>query len=285
MKKINIEGWSVGFVEVNAADAQEALDGMTESQRTSSEASIKNIVAEITTGNFHISNDAIVVTSGGVWLNGKHRLQGVVRTNTTQRFIMLTIPDADAMRILRLMDCGVTRSIAHVAEMMIGVKNSALVASIAKQAMAYDRGLLTCQGQYGSTNRTAQDKFISRDMLIDYIKAYSEKLQQSASYAKSLNAEYGFFGTSGPSFVHYMITKKHSKAMADQFLDVLFTGRGDRFECVEPLRKAIGKDLRSMSKASSAVKTASIFKAFKAWKSGTIPVKGFVSPGEKFPGV
>ena len=80
MKRVKPEGWEVCFCEFGPADAEAALAAMTEDQRTSSESSVRNLVAEIEAGKFGISNDAFVRTAGGVWLNGKHRAEAIKRT-------------------------------------------------------------------------------------------------------------------------------------------------------------------------------------------------------------
>jgi hypothetical protein len=71
--------------------------------------------------------------------------------------------------------------------------------------------------------------------------------------------------------------------MADAFLEVLFTGRGEGYQSVDPLRKAVTKNLRSLTKFSGAVKTVSIFKAFNAWRNNAIPKRGTVSSGDALP--
>jgi hypothetical protein len=283
MKKIRKDGWDIGFYECGPNDAKVALTAMTEDQRTSSEASIRNLVREIEETRFGMSNDAWVRTVSGVFLNGKHRAEAIVRSGKTVEIILMTVPDKDASIILRIMDCGVTRSVAHVAQMLAHVKNSSIAASIAKMVLAYDKGLMTCQGCYASTNRTAQDKYVSRDDILDYIKAHVGQLETSSALSKSLSSEYGLLGTTGPAFVHYLVSRRHSAKVADEFLSVLFSGKGERSDSVEPLRKALCKDLRSIRKVSCHVKTASIMKTFKSWCAGTVPPRGFVGVGETLP--
>jgi len=283
MKRVKIEGWDIGLYEISPKDAEEAMVAMTEDQRTSSEASIRNLVAEIEGGKFGVSNDAMVKTVSGVFLNGKHRAQAIIRTGKTVVVAVMTVPDECATTILRIMDCGVTRTIAHLAQMVIGVRNSLVVAAVAKLAISMERGLLTCLGCYGSTNRTTQEKYVSRDDLLDYMKAHAAQLEASAAVAKSLNAEYGLLGTHGPAFVHYIVSKKYSAKTADAFLAVLFSGKGEKSDSVEPIRKALIKDMRSVRKIPSAVKIASIMKTFAAWNNGTIPTRGFVGVDDKLP--
>jgi len=285
MKKARLEGWSVGLYEIGPKDARDMQSRMMENQRSMSEASVRNLVAEMLADKFGVSNDAIVVTASGIVINGQHRLEMIVRTGKAGVFIVLTVPDNEMTKTLRLMDCGVPRTVGHVAAITTGVTNASTVASVAKFVLAYDRGLVTNQGCYASTNRTVQDKYVSRDEILDYITAHAKALQDSASTAKSLNAEYGLLGTTGPACVHYIITRRYSRKDADAFLNVAFSGKGERSDSVEPLRKALIKDLRSIRKVSSAIKVASLFKAFRSWAQGTMPRKGFVNPGESFPKV
>ena len=283
MKRLRKDGWEIGFFELTVDDAKKAMELMTEDQRTSSERSIRNLVSEMNGGNFGLSNDAFVRTQSGVFLNGKHRAQAVIRTGRAVEILLLTVPDKDANTVLKIMDCGVTRTVAHVAQMMTRVSNASIVASIAKMTMALERGLLTCKGCYASSNRTDQGKFISRDEHLDYIKAHAAQLEASGSLSKRLNAEYGLLGTTGPGFVHYLVSRKYSTKMADQFLAVLFSGKGEKSDSVEPLRKALIKDMRSVRRVSSMVKIASMMKAFAAWNNGTIPTRPFVGISESLP--
>jgi len=283
MKKTTMPGWELGIYTITPDDAKSALAAMTEDQRTSSEASIRNLVGEMTAGNFGISNDAWVKTQSGIFLNGKHRAEAIVRAGIEAQIIVLTVPDEDANKILRIMDCGVTRSISNVAQMLCGVRYSGPVAAVAKLALAYDRNLITCRGCYASTNRTDQGKFVSRDEVLDFISANSSMLEKSAEIAKRLNGEFGLMGVTGPAFIHFLISRKHSIKMATAFLEVLFSGSGEHSECIAPLRKATQKNLKSLAKVPSTIVTASIAKAFKLWLNGDITRNGFVSKDEPFP--
>lgn len=284
MKKVNgSEGWEVGLYSITPDDAQGLIAQMMENQRSISESSVRNLVSEMNEGKFGISNDAIVRTSGGIVINGQHRLEAIRRTGTTQKLIVMTVPDDKMNSTLRIMDCGVARTIAHVAAITSGISNAGIVASVVKHYMALERGLMTVQGCYADSNRTAQELYVSRDAKLDFIASHSEALQISAATAKALNGEYGLFGASGPAFLHFVVQRKRSRKHADEFLAVLYSGVGRGSESVNPLRKAMIKDMKSIRKVSSAVKTASIFKAFKSWESGTIPSRGFVCIGDAFP--
>jgi hypothetical protein len=285
MIRLQKKGWDIGFFEVSPDDAKKAMDGMTEDQRTSSEGSIRNLVSEINEGRFGLSNDAWVRTDGGIYLNGKHRAQAIIRTGKTVTMVVMTVPDSDASTILRIMDCGVTRSVANVAQMVSHVRNSGIVATIASKVLGYDRDLMTCQGCYSSSNRTSQDKYVSRDAVLDYIKAHAIQLEASAAIAKCMNAEFGIFGTTGPAFVHYLVARRFSTKMADDFLATLYSGKGERSSCVDPLRRAVIKEATSKDpkKTSAAIKTASIMKAFVAWNKNEPPKRGFVSVGDRLP--
>lgn len=283
MKRVKMNGWAIDLFEIAPKDAQHALDSMTEKQRTSSESAIRNLVSEINDNRFGISNDAMVKTESDIWLNGKHRCQAIIRTGKAQVVAVMTVPNDAASKILRVMDCGVVRSVANMAEMLCGVGYSRIVAAVAKNAIAHSRGLITCQGCYASTNRTAQDKFISRDAVLDYINSHAAQLQETASTVSRMSATYGLFGACLAAFPHYMIARKYSQKEADAFFLTLFSGKGDRADSVEPLRRAVIKNMASAKKVSSAVKSASVFKAFAAWKNGTIPARGFVALNDSFP--
>ena len=283
MNKIEDQNIRVGIYEIDKEDADLALEYMSENQRALSETSARNLVSEINQGRFGISNDALVVTESGVWINGLHRLTAISRTGKNQSLLVMTIPDSLLYTTMRIMDGGKTRSIADVAKIESGIKNPGAVASIAKFAIAYGRGLVTAQGCYASTNRTSQDKYVSRGEVLDYIKAHAERLQYSACFVKSLNGEHGLHGVAGPGVVHYLISQKYSQKIADEFITVLFSRRGNGFEILEPYSKRITKDLKSITKIPSALKTASIARLFIAWKNNK-PVRHVVaSPGDAFP--
>lgn len=285
MKYISIPGWQVGFVRMNPAQAKDVLAAMTENQRTPSEAAIRNLIAEITGGNFGISNDAMVVTAGGVWLNGQHRCAAIMRSGMEQTVIVLTIPDDVATKTLRIIDGGIPRRISHIVETLGYGKYANIVTAIAKTVLAYDRDLMTVKGCYASSNRTDQARFVSRDDIITYVTTFSARLQESAAVAAHLNGRYGLIGAHPAAFVHYLIARKHSVKMATEFLEVLYTGRGDGYQSVEKLRIALTRDLRSAAKTPGAMKQASIIKAFCHWRAKTIPASGFVRPTDKLPRV
>ena len=284
MKRVNT-GIEVSMYEIDKDSAEKILAAMTEDQRSVKESAVRGMVAEMLAGNWGISNDALVKTKSGVWLNGQHRLWAVVRSNKPQSFIVMTIPDATSSKALSIMDCGSIRSIADVAQMLNGIKYAQASAGVARLFMGYERSLLTVQGNYASSNRTAQEKFVSREMILGFIKSNAAAIEYSCSVATLLNTEHGLIGVTGAAFLHYVVSKKYSVKMADQFLNVLFTGRGDGFECVDPFRKALVKNMNSVKKIPSAVKTASIFKAFDCWKNKVVPKCGVVYSSDKFPRV
>jgi len=285
MKYISVQGWQVGFVRMTPAQAKEAKDAMIANQRTPSEAAIRNLVAEMTSGNFGISNDAMVVTAGGVWINGQHRCEAIIRSGIEQTVIVLLIPDDVATKTLRIMDGGVPRRISHIVETLGYGKYANIATAVAKTVLAYDRDLMTVKGCYASSNRTDQSRFVSRDDVITYATTYSAKLQESAAIAAHLHGRYGLIGAHPAAFAHYLISRKHSVKMATEFLEVLYTGRGERYQSVEKLRIALTRDLRATAKTPGAMKQASIIKTFCHWRAGTIPASGFVRPTDKMPRV
>jgi hypothetical protein len=118
---------------------------------------------------------------------------------------------------------------------------------------------------------------------LDYIKAHAAKLEASAAIAISMNKEYGLMGTAGPAFIHYLVSRKISAKQADEFLSVLFTGRGNGWESIEPLRKALTKDLRSIRKMPAALKITSMMKAYVAWVNQETPKQAWTLRGDDLP--
>lgn len=76
-------------VMIDPAQAKELLQ-RNKNNRNVRENQVEALAAAMTRGDWELSNDAIVVSEGGLLLNGQHRLLAVIRSGVVCPFILFT---------------------------------------------------------------------------------------------------------------------------------------------------------------------------------------------------
>ena len=274
--------FSVRIETFNKNKAECAIAQMTDHQRSLSESAIRNLQKEMELGRFGLSNDALVRTQSGIYLNGQHRLYAVARSNTEQTFIVLIVPDNDR-QITKIMDCGTIRSIAHVLQSEHKASNATTIQGAPPLILGYKRRLLTVEGNYASTNRTAIDKFVTRSEKIAYAKAHLSQLSEGAALCKGLNQKYGLIGPGRTLALWMLACESDSAKSATSFIECLYSGHGQNEASIEPLRRAIIRNASQRQKYCSMIIFASLITTYKSWKQGTVPSNAIIRKGSTFP--
>lgn len=273
----------VEIVKVNAIKAQTMLDSMFDRQRPISESNVKELMREMTLGKFGLSNDAIVKTDDGVFLNGQHRLTAVTRTGTECEFIVLTVPKSDD-GIVYFIDCGKPRTVGDALAIGSGAANSKTIASAIKIILAYKRGLLTTLGNYASSNRTDQAKFVSRHEVIEFYGRNKKLLQEGYQEARRFYEKTRMVNPSQATALWFLVVEKYNSAkMATSFTESVYTGEGEKSQIVAPFRNALTKNLKSTRKYPAGLILASLFNCFNFWRTDTQLGRPIVSVESKFP--
>ena len=117
----------VWIVNIDPDLAKLLLEYNFANNRAPSKPYINKLAGDMTAGSWSISNDAIAVGSDGRFLNGQHRLQAVVQSNTTQKFIFLYGVDPESAQKF---DVGKKRTMAQrisVSGTQIGEKECAVI--------------------------------------------------------------------------------------------------------------------------------------------------------------
>ena len=89
-------GHQTWVIDVDPDLAQDLLDANFENNRVASKDQIDRYATDMKNGEWILSNDAIVVSKDLQVGNAQHRLQAVIESGTTQRFIVLFGSDSEA---------------------------------------------------------------------------------------------------------------------------------------------------------------------------------------------
>lgn len=133
---LHYNGRTVRLLTVNPKLAQTWLDSVNTRNRSINPRRVDEYARAMMSDKWVIGNDAIVFDHGGQLVNGQHRLSAVVKSKTTQVFVVIEGVDPEDQNI---MDAGMARRAGqqlHIA----GWKNGSTVASISRVLLRWNTG-------------------------------------------------------------------------------------------------------------------------------------------------
>lgn len=168
------------IIDVTPELAEELLSYNFDDNRTASVDYIKRLSADMSSGLWQISNDAICVDRDGRMINGQHRLNAVKRSGTTQRFVFLwdLAPEA-----AQLIDVGKKRTM-HERITISGTKITVKECAVIRHAMSdYSRsGVGTVQFGYTRHDDIVKQYYLKHS---EFLQAMNAKAMQGAAFVKS----------------------------------------------------------------------------------------------------
>lgn len=133
---IQYDGRTVRLLSVSPKLAQTWLDSVNTRNRSINPRRVDEHARAMAAGTWVISNDAIAFDNEGQLINGQHRLSAIVKSNTTQMFVVIEGADPEDQNI---MDSGMARRAGqqlHIA----GWKNGSTVAAISRVLLRWNTG-------------------------------------------------------------------------------------------------------------------------------------------------
>jgi hypothetical protein len=282
MKLNEDAGVKVSAVKVAPEHAVEMLSAMTDQQRKPNQSRVNEYAKEMTLGNWRVSNDALIEI-GGKYYNGQHRLLALIKSQTTQTFLLLRATDPALMRVI---DGGKPRSIGDALQVEGLAGYSKAIVSMGVLALAYERKLLTCGGSNMSDaggGRVSEKKLCTRQEKIEYCLRHQKALRNIATEVHRLYENSGqILPCSTAGALWFIIAKKDGEDKAREFIEGVSTGDG-----ITPAQKAyrvsLIRDLTMRRKMSAVVRFAIGLKAYISHRNGTTPAKLSVKVTEDFP--
>lgn len=152
--------------------AKKILSLNTENFRNIDVNRIKQFSDEMKAGNWQLNGETIKISEDGVLIDGQHRLHAIMKSMCSADFLIVSdIPKNSAMTV----DRGKPRTIAQWLN-HAKVKNAALVAAVARQCVAYNKGYWT-NISWGTSIMTDSE-------VIEYAEKHKETI---ATYKRSTN--------------------------------------------------------------------------------------------------
>lgn len=110
--------------------------------RPLSKRTVESYAEQMKKGIWKFNGEPIIISDGGVLLDGQHRLAAIVKSQTTQKMLIVTGPEAD---VFDTIDVGYNRTAGHILG-IADIKNSNHVAAIISKYHKLSEGLVTDAG-------------------------------------------------------------------------------------------------------------------------------------------
>lgn len=230
------------------------LERNTKNRRMSS-ARVEAYAAAMQRGEWIFNGDSIRFSVDGALLDGQHRLSAVVKSGTTQNFLVVRgLPK----NVFATIDTGAARTASDVIG-LVGVKNQNVAAAGARMYLNWKRN-----GSPGEPN--TKDR-LSNAQILEFCSD-NDLLDRAASYVAG-NTFIKKFMSPSISCFSYLAFSDASEGMATSFLDEV-SNKTEIFADSPAflLRERLLEMSGAKMKATKKDKTALVFKAFRLWRAG-----------------
>lgn len=206
-------------------------------------------------GEWVFNGDSIRFSDDGTLLDGQHRLSAVVKSGTTQNFLVVRgLPK----KVFATIDTGAARSASDVIG-LAGVKNQAVASSGARMYLNWKRN--------GSPAEPGTKYRLSNTQILEFCYS-NDLLERAASYVAGNGFLKKFMSPSVACFA-YLAFSDASEGLATSFLDEVSNKKeifadSPAFLLREKLLEMSGAKM----KTTKIDKSALVFKAFRSWRSG-----------------
>jgi hypothetical protein len=169
---------TVDIVDVSPVIAVQWLK-MNTHNRTLRVAKVAEYARDMTLGRWIFDGSPIRFADDGVLLDGAHRLNAIVKSGTTQRFLVVV---GIAKKAQDVMDTGAKRLIGDQLQLR-GFENARQVAAIARLCMWYDMGF---PGRHSTGGNSYSDATPTNADVYEYIEN-NHALRDAAAVAQSVS--------------------------------------------------------------------------------------------------
>lgn len=228
---------------------------------------------EMSNGNWKFDGQPIRLSESGALLDGQHRLSAIIKSGTTQKFLIIKGIDEEAFKV---MDTGKSRSSGDLFSIE-GIDNAKAVASASKIIYRLKRGTSSSGGSTSKESNT--------DLLNFYYD--NPKISDFVSRGNTLYKEFSRVLTPAQIGALSYLMAERSITHSEEFWNKLCTGIGlDKGDPIRVLRTKLMDDKYvNKAKLPWREKVAIIYKTWNHYRKGTTHSK-FIrwdSSKEKFP--
>lgn len=236
--------------------------------RNLSDKHVDFLASEMINNRWFFDGQPIRLNENGRLLDGQHRLNAVVRSNTSQEFLVVTGIKSEAFKV---MDTGKNRGAADVFKLS-GIDYASQVSSASRLVHGISKGATRKKSKVSNSELLAF--YEANPYILDCVKK-SEKLYKEFAHILSWTNIAGFM---------YLFSQR-SVTDSEEFFHKLCTGLDLSINSpIYVLRKKLMSDATSVNKLPSTDKFAMIIKAWNHYRKGnTIKYLKWNKENEKFP--
>lgn len=258
---------------IGPQQAKEILATNVEGQRNLRTIHVRGLASEMECGKWVLSPDAITIENGQL-INGQHRLNAVVLSGKTCRFIVLRREAKTSL--YPILDSGKPRTMGdHLKQLGFSSYNG--IAAGVRLFLEYSKGTLTL------ASRNAAPNIVANHEIISHALRFKTELESEAACVQKLFEKRTWFNRTMALALIEIAREKGLLPRAIEFLEQTATGNsGSNITCL--LRDRLVRDATSgKEKLLRSYKLALIIKAFNFYVRGEAPRVLKVLDGEEFP--
>lgn len=168
-----------------AAELLRAAERAGQRQRLLQSSRVDKFATAMQRGQWRLTHQAIAIDEHGILIDGQHRMQAVVRSDTTQEFLVAYAADPDSFDVI---DTGAARKAADTLQ-IAGYTNANQLASAARILLAYELVKGTKNGI-----ATAGRIFTNADIVRFMEGSRGDILVHAATEAGAIASAFGRYG-------------------------------------------------------------------------------------------
>lgn len=228
---------------------------MNHGNRKLSQSHVRYLSKQMKEGKWMFDGQPIRTTTTGTILDGQHRLNAVVESETSQPFLIVSGVSPETFKV---MDTGKTRSAADVFSIE-GINQYANCAAATRVILQLKNGT--------RSNQNADTRVTNSDILDFYLE--NQDIGRHVTESGKLYDDFGkVLPLSRIAAYRYLMSEK-SVTSAEEFWDKLCMGIGlDKNSPIWVLRKKLIEDKYSKTSLSPTGRLALIYKAWNKFRKG-----------------
>jgi hypothetical protein len=253
---------------INATIAKEMLK-RNQRNRTLKIKDVKYLSDQMKNNQWLFDGQPIRFTEDGRLLDGQHRLNAIIESNTEQKFLVIKGIKSESFKV---MDTGRTRTGADVFSIN-GISNSTTIAATVRFIISFKRNSLTIN----------KSKITNTDLLNWYEK--NKNISDIVKNAFVMKNEFSNVLTATQIAGFHFLFAKKNVIEAENFIYKLCTGLGvENTNPIFLLRKKLIQDKINVAKLPTNEKFAFIVKTWNNYRlNKDVKILKWNSSNEKFP--
>lgn len=220
-------------------------------------AHVAFLSGEITSGNWQVNGQAIVISDDEQVLDGQHRLMAVIESGMSIQSLVVYGISSDAFKTI---DTGAVRTGADA----LYLHSPGMTASIVRCLATSVQWCMRLEHESVSSKSR-----VSNTDIIAYVKEHPSLIQCAetlSGYPKESRPI-----SIGPATACFDMFHRKAPPLAEEFMERLFTGEGiDRTDVEWILRQAFIRDAQRVTKLPTAIKVRMIVKGWN-WRRRGMP--------------